>query len=130
MAAVVNLPAEIIGALDWQVGAACRGMSVDVFYNGDNERGARKRQRDATAKAICANCPVISECLNWAMSVGEPNGVWGGLTTDERSELSRTERSELSRTERSGARSRTERSELSRTERRQLSAGERLSIAN
>ena len=92
MAAVANLPAEIIGALDWQVHGACRGMSVDLFYNADNERGARKRQRDATAKAVCANCPVIKECLDWALSVGEPYGVWGGLTVAERLELSGDER--------------------------------------
>ncbi len=92
MAAIVNLPAEIIGALDWQVHAACRGMSVDLFYNGDNERGARKRQRDSTAKAICANCPVMTQCLTWALSVGEPNGVWGGLTTAERRDLGNDER--------------------------------------
>lgn len=30
------------------------------------------------AKALCADCPVRSECLAGALSRGEPWGVWGG----------------------------------------------------
>lgn len=32
----------------------------------------------ARAKAICAKCPVTSECLEHALRIGEPWGVWGG----------------------------------------------------
>lgn len=32
----------------------------------------------ARAKAICAKCPVRGECLDHALAVGEPWGVWGG----------------------------------------------------
>ena len=30
------------------------------------------------AKSLCAPCPVRSECLEGALSRGEPCGVWGG----------------------------------------------------
>ncbi len=32
----------------------------------------------AKAKAICAECPVIVECLEGALARREPWGVWGG----------------------------------------------------
>ena len=69
---------------DWQVKAACRGMSVDLFFNPDFLRGRPKRAHEANAKAICAACPVIGQCLERAIKVGEPDGVWGGLTPRER----------------------------------------------
>ena len=40
--------------------------------------------REASAKALCAVCPVASECLRHAIAVKEPYGVWGGLSEDER----------------------------------------------
>ena len=56
---LVNLGPET-NNWDWQVHAACRGLSVDVFYEVDFARGAAKRAHVAHAKAICANCPVIT----------------------------------------------------------------------
>ena len=72
---------------DWQVKAACRGMSVNLFFELDSMRGAPKRAHEARAKAVCATCPVIEQCLERAMKVGEPSGIWGGLTADERNAL-------------------------------------------
>ena len=82
----VNLGSET-NNWDWQVNAACRGMSVDLFYDADFARGAAKREHVAHAKAICAVCPVIAQCLDRASDVGEPEGVWGGLTARERNAL-------------------------------------------
>ena len=87
MALVAAIPAQVPGVLDWQVDAACRGQDVELFYNADAERGARKRHRKAAAKAICAGCPVAEACLAWAVGVGEPHGIWGGLSAEERQDL-------------------------------------------
>ena len=72
---------------DWQVKAACRGMNVELFFNPDFLRGRPKRDHEAAAKAVCATCPVIAQCLERALKVGEPDGVWGGLTARERDAL-------------------------------------------
>lgn len=71
----------------WHLHAACRGMDTDLFYSADFARGAPKRNQEAAAKAICATCPVIQQCLSRALQVGEPHGVWGGLNSDERDAL-------------------------------------------
>jgi WhiB family redox-sensing transcriptional regulator len=62
-------------------------MDTADFFHPDAERGSSKRRRDAKAKAICADCPVIAQCRAHALQVHEPYGVWGGLTEDERSRL-------------------------------------------
>lgn len=42
------------------------------------------------AKAVCQHCPVITECLEWALLTKQDAGIWGGLTEDERRTLRRT----------------------------------------
>jgi hypothetical protein len=38
----------------------------------------------AKAKAVCATCDVVEECLQWAIDTGSRHGVFGGLTPKER----------------------------------------------
>jgi len=39
------------------------------------------------ARRLCYQCPVADLCLVEALERREPDGVWGGLTTDERQRL-------------------------------------------
>jgi WhiB family redox-sensing transcriptional regulator len=71
MADIAKLPALVSDDWNWQARAACRGMDASTFFNPDNERGRSKRTREAQAKAVCAECPVIAQCLDWALSVRE-----------------------------------------------------------
>ncbi|TYC15506.1 WhiB family transcriptional regulator [Actinomadura syzygii] len=73
----------------WSDHAICRGADPDLFFPIGYSAPVLKAQEDA-AKAICANCPVKAECLSWALQVGEPDGVWGGTTPEERRYLRRT----------------------------------------
>lgn len=36
------------------------------------------------AAAICRTCPVLNECLAWALAAEEPHGCWGGTTPTQR----------------------------------------------
>ncbi len=77
--------------LDWQHRAACRGPQAAVFFPPDKpERRDEKRYREAMAKAICAQCPVIDECLAYALAIREQHGIWGGMSANERRSLART----------------------------------------
>jgi WhiB family redox-sensing transcriptional regulator len=48
------------------------------------ERKSERAERERRAKEICATCPVIEECLDYALTIREPHGVWGGLNESER----------------------------------------------
>jgi WhiB family transcriptional regulator, redox-sensing transcriptional regulator len=87
MAEVRRLPVLREGDWDWQVKANCRGTDTSNFYHPENERGPSRRRRERMAKAVCAACPVIDNCLRWALEAREPYGVWGGLSVDEREAL-------------------------------------------
>jgi WhiB family transcriptional regulator, redox-sensing transcriptional regulator len=43
----------------------------------------------ARAVAICRACPVRTDCLNFAITTGQSEGVWGGTTPSERRNLRR-----------------------------------------
>lgn len=49
--------------------------------------GGEGPEHYAEAKMICRACPVIDDCLEYAMQTKQPAGVWGGLTPAERIRL-------------------------------------------
>jgi WhiB family redox-sensing transcriptional regulator len=71
-------------AWEWQVRAACRGLDSMIFFHPEGERGPAKERRDAHAKLICRQCPVIAQCGEHALATREPYGVWGGLSKADR----------------------------------------------
>jgi WhiB family transcriptional regulator, redox-sensing transcriptional regulator len=77
-------------AVGWQFRALCRGEESSLFFAPNYfERKEQKEAREALAKAICARCPVRSECLEYALRIREPHGIWGGLNEYERRALLR-----------------------------------------
>lgn len=72
----------------WQARAACRGPQASVFYPpAHQERKEERLAREREAKAICAACPVRRPCLEYALRIREPHGIWGGLNEAERKQL-------------------------------------------
>jgi WhiB family transcriptional regulator, redox-sensing transcriptional regulator len=72
----------------WQVKAACRGPQAAVFFPPPHfERKEEKVDREGRAKAICATCSVREPCLDYAVRIREPHGIWGGLNELERKSL-------------------------------------------
>ena len=70
---------------DWQLRAACRGPQSAVFFPpGTFERKEDKLNRELQAKEICRTCPVKRPCLDYAIEIREPHGIWGGLSENER----------------------------------------------
>ena len=55
-----------------------------LFFGPDGERQPEREIGERKAKAMCASCPVRTECLDYAISRPEKYGTWGGLNEDER----------------------------------------------
>lgn len=71
--------------VNWQDRALCRGANADLFFAPHHvEKKEDREAREAQAKAVCARCPVRRECLDFALAVREPHGIWGGLNEIER----------------------------------------------
>lgn len=78
----------ICGTASWLHRAACRpgtGVDAELFFPVGTT-GAIYDAQVAEAKAICAACPVRTECLSYAMGALVA-GIAGGLTADERRAL-------------------------------------------
>lgn len=75
---------------DWRNTAACRDIAdPDIFFPIGNTGPALDQIEEA--KRICRACGVRRDCLAWALATGQDNGVWGGLSEDERKALRRGE---------------------------------------
>lgn len=92
MTDISRFPAAIVADRDWQRRAACRGVGSDVFFHPDGERHPSRGRRVERAVQVCATCPVVTECRDWAHRAREPYGVWGGESEDERRFLLARER--------------------------------------
>jgi WhiB family redox-sensing transcriptional regulator len=72
----------------WQVKGLCRGNHSYLFFPPSTvERKDDRERREIKAKAICSVCPVEEACLEFAVEIKEPYGIWGGLTETERRQV-------------------------------------------
>lgn len=67
---------------DWYAYAACHGQDTNLFY-------PPKHLKATAAKQVCARCPVATQCLEYALDMNDMNGVWGGMSPEERKEIRR-----------------------------------------
>jgi WhiB family transcriptional regulator, redox-sensing transcriptional regulator len=65
----------------WRSCAACRGLNPEIWYPDPD------RITKLLAVAVCADCPVRQQCLDYAVQRREPLGIWGGKTPYQRSEM-------------------------------------------
>ncbi|MDT9664673.1 WhiB family transcriptional regulator [Rhodococcus qingshengii] len=89
--------AECVPESDWQSHADCRLIGTAIFFASDNESTGARQRRERTAKEICATCPVLIPCRNYALNVGEQHGIWGGTSEVERRALSKRTKSQSRR---------------------------------
>ena len=80
----MTAPSPVYSEWDWQYHGTCRSLSPEMFFHPEGERGAARRSRDAAAKKICLECPVLARCRDHALRAREPYGVWGGMSEEER----------------------------------------------
>lgn len=74
-------------ATNWRDRGACLGENPELFFPvGSSESALLQLQR---AKVICQGCAVREQCLRWATDIGIDQGVWGGLSEEERRSLKR-----------------------------------------
>jgi WhiB family redox-sensing transcriptional regulator len=74
----------------WIDGALCIGQDPELFF----PMGAPSlvESQTALAKAVCRECPVRDDCLEWSLATAQDAGVWGGLDEEERREIRRRRR--------------------------------------
>ena len=71
----------------WQDLSLCSQSDPEAWFpeKGGSTRGPKR---------ICYRCPVISECLDYALETDQRFGVWGGLSERERRRLKRDQAAE------------------------------------
>lgn len=64
----------------WQEHALCTQVDTDLFF-------PEKDQSSSQACGVCRACPVIDDCLQYALDHRELYGVWGGKSARQRQTL-------------------------------------------
>jgi WhiB family transcriptional regulator, redox-sensing transcriptional regulator len=67
---------------EWWSLAACQSADPDLFFPISGSGPALGQV--ARAKAVCAGCPVRTDCLRYALAADPLQGVWGGMSEEER----------------------------------------------
>lgn len=70
---------------DWFSKGICRGEDPEVFFPPPSQRADKARE-------ICERCPVMRDCGDWATENGIADGIWGGMTHEERRYVRKTVR--------------------------------------
>lgn len=81
---------EMDNRAGWWSRAACATADPELFFPISHSGPALRQAM--RAKAICAHCDVQQECLRYALAAGSIQGVWGGMTEEERRRLLRRNR--------------------------------------
>lgn len=70
-------------AVEWQLKGLCASSKdPDLWLVPPSHRREVEQ-----AKAICAVCPVVEQCLQWSMDTHQEFGIWGGLSEVDRQML-------------------------------------------
>lgn len=72
-----SIPIDSDYATAWMARGNCRLYPPETFFPSDGVGVERARK-------ICKGCPVIEECLEYALSERIEHGVWGGCSERER----------------------------------------------
>lgn len=80
---VATLEHLMLSRLNWQADAACRDLPLDWFFP---EVGPEAWKQLRRAVAVCESCPVIADCLNYALTFEARAlpGIWGGTSENQR----------------------------------------------
>ena len=73
----------------WRAQGACVDVDPELFFPIGTTGPAVLQVEEA--KAVCAGCPVLQTCRQWALETGQEYGVSGGLSAVERRALKRRE---------------------------------------
>jgi WhiB family redox-sensing transcriptional regulator len=74
---------SLIDPEPWMQDASCAQVGGDAWF----PEGRGSHNEDAIK--ICGNCPAREACLEYALRTKQRHGIWGGLTPNQRTRLTK-----------------------------------------
>lgn len=71
----------------WRRDALCRDTDPELFFPVGTTGYALVQIEQA--KSVCGECPVQTDCLDYALETNQDSGIWGGTSEEERRVLRR-----------------------------------------
>lgn len=73
---------------NWRDNAACINENPELFF--PDVTSGHVLLWIEQAVRVCRSCQVTSECLKWALDNNQDDGIWGGMSEEERQRLRAT----------------------------------------
>lgn len=67
--------------------AACAAHDTALFFPNPQDTIVAQAATEIAAKAVCDTCPVLMDCLDFALAVGDDHAIMGRTTPKERQRL-------------------------------------------
>ena len=77
-----RITTKLLQPVEWQAKARCAEVDPEIFFP---DRGGSSK----AARAVCNQCEVRLQCLEYALNNKEQFGIWGGTSERERRRLRR-----------------------------------------
>jgi WhiB family redox-sensing transcriptional regulator len=74
---------EFSALIDETGGVPCQDIP-EIFFPEDFPDKHTREYAIRTAKALCAECPLLTQCFAYAIEAQEPYGIWAGTLPHER----------------------------------------------
>jgi WhiB family redox-sensing transcriptional regulator len=74
-------------AHEWVAGANCASTDPTIFFPGKSEQRIANQ-----ARRVCRSCLSEAECREYALERPDLDGIWGGLSTDQRRKIRKERR--------------------------------------
>jgi len=82
-----NLYKELTERIGDEGSVPCEN-APDIFFINKGDRMGPEKIR--MSKLLCGDCPLKLLCLEYALEANEQDGIWGGLTRNERNSIQRS----------------------------------------
>ncbi len=69
---------------DWRERAECRDEDSEMFFPDGVTDAEEKTRRINGAKRLCLHCRVLEQCLDYALTTDQKDGIYAGKTYEER----------------------------------------------
>jgi len=74
---------ELVEQIDAAGGVPCQ-VIPEIFFPEDIAAKTLRDEATATARAMCASCPITMQCFEYAITTNQRYGIWGGTLASER----------------------------------------------
>jgi WhiB family redox-sensing transcriptional regulator len=74
---------QFLAEIEKNQGVPCESIPI-IFFPDDISDPDLRQSATKAAKTLCKSCPLVQECLTYALESNQRHGIWGATEPHER----------------------------------------------